>query len=191
VSLTEILSSVSRLPPEVTCHRANMFLTNVIALSFQSISNIMTCIILIATDGSKYSEMAIDYGVNLAKKMGARVHGLYVVNLKLLEIYSLGHHDDIRGYELANFRIADEGSNALKYIESACAREAVEVETEVKRGYPAAEIMALADRINAEMIVVGNLGRTGIDHLLMGSVSGEIVKKSCCPVLVVRYGPKT
>jgi nucleotide-binding universal stress UspA family protein len=142
--------------------------------------------ILIATDGSKYSNKAIDYGIGLAARTGAEVAGLYVINMKTLEFFALGHHDNISGYEKENTRLLREGEEALAYLKEQCTKAGVKVSTAVVRGYPAEEIMKTAETEKVAMIVVGNVGRTGLDHMLMGSVSETVVRKAPCPVLVVR-----
>ncbi len=65
----------------------------------------MTFKILLATDGSKFSNAAADYGIGLAKKLNADVLAVFVINLKHFELYALEHHDDITGYEDENRRL--------------------------------------------------------------------------------------
>ncbi len=142
--------------------------------------------ILIATDGSKYSEKAADYGIDLAKRLGSEVIVLYVVNLKTLEKFALGHHDDIGGYERANDELKAEGALALDYVASKGNGKGVKVTKVLARGYPADEIVKMAESEMPEFVVVGSLGKTGLEHLFMGSVSEAVVKKASCPVLVVR-----
>lgn len=141
---------------------------------------------LIATDGSKYGSRAADYGVRLAAKIGADVIGVYVVNLKSLEIYALEHHDDISGYEAENARLGREGEEALAYITGRCAEAGVKASATVIRGYPAEDIVRFAEKEQIDMIVVGSLGKSSIEYMFIGSVSESIVRKAPCPVLVVR-----
>jgi nucleotide-binding universal stress UspA family protein len=142
--------------------------------------------ILIATDGSKVSNKAVDYGVKVAAGMGAEVLGLYVINLKSLEFFALEHHDNIAGYEDENAKLRKEGEEALEYLRAQCAKAGVKVSTVIVRGYPVGEIVKMAEKENVAMIVVGNIGRTGLEHILMGSVSESVVRKATRPVLVVR-----
>jgi nucleotide-binding universal stress UspA family protein len=142
--------------------------------------------ILVATDGSKYSEKAVDYGIDLAKKIGYDVLGLYVVNLKSLELFAIGHHDDIGGYENADRTLKDEGGVALNYVAAKGDELSVTVTKRIVRGHPAEEIVNVARQEGVEMIILGNLGKTGIEHMLIGSVSESVVRRSPCPVLVVR-----
>jgi nucleotide-binding universal stress UspA family protein len=145
--------------------------------------------ILIATDGSKYSQQAVDYGVGLAKRMGSGVVALYVINLRSLEMFALGHHDDIGGYDRVNSELKREGEHALDYVASKGEEAGVPVEKLLLRGYPVDVILKMAVDRGVEMIVLGNLGRSGLDHLLMGSVSADVVRRAHCPVLVVRGKP--
>lgn len=142
--------------------------------------------ILIATDGSRYSNMAVDYGVTMAKKLGYDIIGLYVINMKSLEIYALEHHDNISGYEAENERLKKEGETALGHMSSRCAEQGVKVSTSIARGYPAEDILKLAESEKVDMIIVGNLGKTNLEYMFMGSVSETVVKRAPCPVLVVR-----
>jgi nucleotide-binding universal stress UspA family protein len=141
---------------------------------------------LIATDGSKSSNKAIDYGVNIAAKMGAEVLGLYVINLKSLEFFALEHHDNIASYEDENSKLRREGEEALAYLKEQGVKAGVKVSAIIVRGYPVEEILKAAEKEKVAMIVVGNIGRTGLEHMLIGSVSESIVRKATRPVLVVR-----
>lgn len=142
--------------------------------------------ILIATDGSKYSEKAVDYGVDLAKKLGYEVIALYVVSMKTMERFAIGHHDDIGGYEQANDELKAEGERALGYVAIKCDESGVKVSKIMARGYPADEIIKTASIERPEFIVVGSLGKTGLEHLFIGSVSEAVIKKAPCPVMVVK-----
>lgn len=146
----------------------------------------MTQKMIIATDGSKFSMKAADYGVSLAKRTDFEVIALYVVNMKALEMHALTHHDDIYGYESLNAALTREGDEALAYVAGKCKDSGVNVTTLTMRGYPADSIIKAAQESGAGLIVVGNLGKTGLEHLLMGSVSDTVVRKAHCPVLVVR-----
>jgi nucleotide-binding universal stress UspA family protein len=56
-------------------------------------------------------------------------------------------------------------------------------------GSPAAEILALAEEVGADLIFIGSHGKTGVERLMLGSVSERVVREAKCPVLVAR--PKT
>ena len=60
------------------------------------------------------------------------------------------------------------------------------VEGLVRAGYPAEEILRLAEARHADMIVMGTHGRTGFDRMLFGSVAEKVVMAAACPVLTVK-----
>jgi nucleotide-binding universal stress UspA family protein len=142
--------------------------------------------ILLATDGSQFSNKAADYGIGLAKKLDAEVLAVYVLNLKHFELYALEHHDDITGYEDENLKLGKESKDALEYVAAKARELGVNLSIRTVRGYPADDIMKIAKDEGFDMIIVGNLGKTGIERMLMGSVSENIVRHAPCPVLVVR-----
>jgi nucleotide-binding universal stress UspA family protein len=65
-----------------------------------------------------------------------------------------------------------------------------DVEKMVVRGVPFVEIIRTAKEKNADLIVIGTHGRTGIDHMLFGSTAEKVVRKASCPVLTVRIAGK-
>jgi nucleotide-binding universal stress UspA family protein len=62
-----------------------------------------------------------------------------------------------------------------------------QVQIVVRFGDPGHEITAFADEIDAGLIVVSSHGRTGLKHLLLGSVADRVVRLSHCPVLVLKH----
>jgi nucleotide-binding universal stress UspA family protein len=61
----------------------------------------------------------------------------------------------------------------------------VQVDHRLAEGYPVAEILAVAKEVQADVILMGTHGRTGLGRLLMGSVAEEVVRKAPCPVVTV------
>ena len=146
----------------------------------------MTRKILVATDGSKYSDKAIDYAIGLAKDLQGEVTAIYVMSLKHFEIYALEHHDDIKGYVDEDARVKKEGEDALASARSKGEKAGIVIVTQLLRGYPSEEIMKFARNQGMDLIVLGNLGKSGVERLLLGSVSEAVVRNAPCPVLVVR-----
>ncbi len=62
----------------------------------------------------------------------------------------------------------------------------VEVRSEIVVGYAAEEVVNLAKKENADLIIMGTHGRQGIDRMLFGSVAEKIIKSSPVPVLTIR-----
>jgi nucleotide-binding universal stress UspA family protein len=66
---------------------------------------------------------------------------------------------------------------------------AIEIVVHVRIGEPSAEILALAEDVAADLVVIGSHGRTGAARAILGSISERVVREAKCPVIVVR--PKT
>ncbi len=62
----------------------------------------------------------------------------------------------------------------------------VSIEHRLEEGIPAAEILRVAQETKCDLIVMGTHGRTGMAHLLMGSVAEQVVRKALCPVMIVK-----
>jgi universal stress protein A len=62
----------------------------------------------------------------------------------------------------------------------------IEHEMLLRFGHPAKEIIAAEADTNAELVVMATHGRTGVSHLILGSVAERVVRESSCPVLTVR-----
>lgn len=136
--------------------------------------------IMIATDGSEPARKAIEKGVNLAKITGAKLYAVYV-------IIPTAHSARDFGWEkVAMEHFSSEGQGATRFVEDAAKAADVEVESVLLEGHPADEIIKFAEQNGIEMIVMGTLGKTGLDRFLLGSVAENVVRNSKVPVLVVR-----
>ncbi|HII80606.1 MAG TPA: universal stress protein [Methanosarcina sp.] len=137
--------------------------------------------IVIATDGSENTRRAISYGIEIAKLSGAAVHALYVVNSSpiISENWTIGREN------IYNI-IRSEGEKAVSEIKKIGEASGVEVREVILDGYPSNEIMDFAENNNIDLIVMGTLGKTGLDRLLIGSVAEKVVRASKVPVMVVR-----
>ena len=62
---------------------------------------------------------------------------------------------------------------------------------QVVTGDPADAIVHVAQEISADLIIMGTHGRTGLSHILLGSVAEKVVRHASCPVLTVRYNKQT
>jgi nucleotide-binding universal stress UspA family protein len=137
--------------------------------------------IVIATDGSENSQRAISYGIEIAKLSGATVHALYV-----LDISSFSSIPMDAGWEAMYEILKTEGGKAVSEVKERGEASAVEVREVILEGHPSSKIIEFAENNNADLIVMGTLGKTGLDRFLMGSVAEKVVRGSKVPVLVVR-----
>jgi nucleotide-binding universal stress UspA family protein len=139
--------------------------------------------ILVATDGSAKSQVAVKHGVELAKAVGATVLGVYVVNEVVVAsaVRQLGA--DKKEIEA---KLQAGGEKAVAEIKKMADDAGVPVETMVRFGAPANMIVDLARTEGADLVVMGSHGESGVTKLLIGSVVQKVLYWATCPVLVVR-----
>ena len=138
--------------------------------------------ILIATDGSAGAKKAADAGIEIARMSGAKVHTAYVIDTSS---YSSVPKDP-RWEEAMYAQFRELGKEATSYVEEKAKAAGVEVEALLLEGHPAEEIVNFAERNEVDLVVMGSLGKSGIERFLIGSVSEKVVRTSKVPVLVVR-----
>ncbi len=137
--------------------------------------------ILIATDGSEYTKNAVDHGIDLAKSTEAKLYAIYVVDTAAFASIPMDAAWESM-YEL----LKQEGDEATKYVADKAKAEGLEVERLTIEGHPAEQIAKYAEKNSVDLIVMGTLGKTGLDRFLLGSVAEKVVRTSKIPVLVVR-----
>ncbi|MFY1113374.1 MAG: universal stress protein [Methanosarcinaceae archaeon] len=139
--------------------------------------------ILIATDGSDNTLKAISCGIELAKLSGATVYALYVVDTPstISETWTLGK-------EMIYEVMRKDGEKAVSKIKKLGEASRVEVKEVILDGYPSSEIIDFAENNNIDLIVMGTLGKTGLEKFLIGSVAEKVLRGSKVPVMVVRGG---
>jgi nucleotide-binding universal stress UspA family protein len=141
--------------------------------------------ILIATDGSDSAHEAVEFGLELADEQGAWAHVVHVAPLVDVMPYSnfgfvapsLPHEFDERDYE------------PLQKAVELAEEKGIRIETTLLKGKPADEIVAYADSIDADLIVVGSRGHSAFTSALIGGVSRGVLRESRRPVLIVRGAP--
>lgn len=136
--------------------------------------------IVIATDGSPAAHEAVDFGLDLAKEHGATVDFVHVLQLALVPRNGFGAVHEERHEEAPEDRRVLEEAEALADLRS------VRSTTELLRGDVVDEIVAYADNVDADLIVLGARGRGALPGALLGSVSRGVLAESKRPVAIVR-----
>lgn len=137
--------------------------------------------VLVATDFSEFSERAGELALELAGVAGARVHWIHAVEISL-ESDPLFRGTQTQSPVDQATRLADIklGAWQLRATE-----QGLQSDAQCVRGGPA-EVVAQAAELEADLIVVGTHGHTGVKHALLGSVAERIVRDAGCSVLVAR-----
>lgn len=134
--------------------------------------------ILLATDGSKHSVFATEKAIDFAKSYGGRLTAVSVVDVP----------DEL--FAEAPTLVDELVSKAKGYVDivkKKAESSGISTRTFVQEGESYRAIIKLATEGNADMIVMGSHGRTGLKRLLMGSVTEKVIGHAPCPVLVVKF----
>ena len=146
--------------------------------------------ILIATDGSKNSEKAAKVGIEIAKLSGGKVIIVYVADTgKYMSSAGLispfgGVSPDAIDNIVASIR--ETGEKATLQVTELARASGVISERLIVEGNPPSEILRIAEDNKIDVIVMGSIGKTGLEKFLMGSVAEKVVHTSKLPVLIVR-----
>jgi nucleotide-binding universal stress UspA family protein len=136
--------------------------------------------IVVGVDGSAQSAAALKWAVRIAKGMGSQITAVYAIHLPLYLAPEYG----------VPFQFDEEWRDQMRteFEDKWCKRlraSGIRYRTVMEDGRPAPVIAAVADRENADIVVVGRRGRGGVAELVLGSVSHELVLSSKRPVLLI------
>jgi len=137
--------------------------------------------VLVPIDFSDCSRKALRYAIPFAREHGAAITLLYVVPAGS----SLGEYGGLE-YAAVQDDLRDSGGKQLVELATTEVGKTVPVDTQVRTGSPTREILQAARELPADLIVVSTHGRTGLQHVFLGSVAEHVVRRAPCPVLVVR-----
>ena len=140
--------------------------------------------ILVPIDGSETSHAAISKAIDFAKAFGSKIT---VVQVLTLDPYIAAEYITA---SQTNELIERAKGFILESLENAKAKFAengVNVETRLLEGQMIhREITRTADEINADLIIIGSHGRTGLQKLFLGSVAQSVLTEGTTPVLIIR-----
>ena len=136
--------------------------------------------ILAPTDGSDPSTRGVDRAIELADRFGATVHALYVVD----------QSNRAGDWDVVVERQETAGEAALDDAAERGEAGGVEIERHLRRGVPAAEILAFVEGVDVDLIVMGTHGRSGIDRIRhAGSTTERVIRGASVPVFAVPPDP--
>ena len=142
--------------------------------------------ILVPVDFSEHSEHALEEAIELAKRFGAELHLLHCCEIFPDRAGNLLYNSATalpENYESEIRRAAT--ANLTRWREKATA-QGVRAEQHLVADRPSHGIVAMAERLAADLIVIGTYGLTGLKHVLLGSVAERTVRHAPCPVLTVK-----
>jgi len=142
--------------------------------------------ILVPTDFSEHADKAIETAEALAKPLAAEIHLLHVLHLPVqavtpeMAVVPVGFWQDLRAF----------AQRKLDASRAAIEKQGVRCSAEIVEDIPGFAVAAAAKRTNADLIVMGSRGLTGLKHALLGSVAERTVRTAPCPVLTVKHEDK-
>ena len=139
--------------------------------------------ILAPTDFSEYSEHALRYACEFADRFGAELQLLSVVH----DTKAVFDELDMTTFEAYFSQQEEANRRRLEQLPASPWNERLRVIRKVGVGNPFLEIIRYAKLQNIDLIVMGTHGRTGLQHVLLGSVAEKVVRKAPCPVLTIRH----
>lgn len=137
--------------------------------------------ILVPTDFSENASSAYDHAKLLAKKLSASILLCYVQEPFYYPV-SPFNWDEVE-LEINNQAAAQLAAARQEF-------EGFDVEVVERKGSAFAELIAVAEERAVNLIVMSTQGRSGLEHLLIGSTAEKVLRKAPCPVLTVRPGTR-
>jgi nucleotide-binding universal stress UspA family protein len=140
--------------------------------------------ILAPTDFSPHSELAVRYASEFAERLDAELHLLHVLS----EILPAGPDPLLMPVMPAEYykENEDRARQKLDIVPDSSWGRPTAVVRAVRWGSPVDCIVSYALDHRIDMIVIATHGRTGLSHVLLGSVAERIVREAPCPVLTIR-----
>lgn len=140
--------------------------------------------IIIATDGSDPSYQAANQGVEIARLSGGKVVAVYVVDVHRLA--QLPGYTAVGGIK---DRLLEEmlrhGQEATEMVEHIAGNAGVPCSKVILKGHPSDELLRYSEQSRANLLVMGSIGKSGLNRFLLGSVAEKVVQHTKVPVLIV------
>ncbi len=177
----------TRFPIGSAAQKVMKYSYNSVLIARESIPTIRR--VLLAIDGSKYSDAAVRFLLDLPLPTQSHIFLVTAVEsymASMLRTPTLDLDTNRHILEELQANEEDKARSLLNAAEKQFRQKGYKVSTLVQRGEPADEILKVAETLNPELIVVGAKGLTGIENFLLGSVSQRIARFSRYSVLIVR-----
>lgn len=137
--------------------------------------------IVVGTDGSQQAERALEEAIAIAARDGAQLH-----IVTAFPDPALIRERITSGATAAPVNLSQVADSVLNRASAHAKEKGVNAETHASEADPAEAILQLASDVNADLIVVGSRGLSGIKRFLMGSVSSKVSEHASCSVMIVR-----
>ena len=142
----------------------------------------MITTILVPIDFSEHSRKAEDTAIGLAKTLGARIHLTHVLHYPV----QFTAPSDLSIPQSLWTQVREGAERELREAAARVTAAGLSVGTHIVEGPNAQAIVELADKLAADLIVMGTRGLSGLKHVMLGSVAERTVRLANCPVMTVK-----
>jgi nucleotide-binding universal stress UspA family protein len=137
--------------------------------------------VMVPVDFSKESILAAKFGASLAEEYKTKLYVLHVMEPV---------HPSLRGYivdfEQFQQRMIAQAKEDLENVIPKAVKDRIPVEFILEIGHPSYVIVEKAKELGVDVLVIATHGRTGLSHVLLGSVAEKVIRHAPCPVFVIR-----
>ena len=146
--------------------------------------------VLVPTDFSGYSNIALKQAADIAEEYKAELHILHVVEMRIHTMYEYefagkeASPEGIKDLEGKRVRIAE--GKMIEFTGQIGTGKQLKVFPRVMKGEPVTEILRYQKERGIDLIVIASLGKTGLAKYFIGSVARNVLKRARCPVLLTR-----
>jgi universal stress protein A len=148
-------------------------------------TNVKVDTILVPTDFSSDAEKALETATDLAKQFGAKLVLLHAYHIEVPLAYA-GFEGGVVLPPTFQQEVSDAASKRVQELAKTAAASGVEARGIAVSEPPSIAIVAEAEELPADLIVIGTRGLTGLKHVVLGSVAERVVRHAPCPVLTVK-----
>jgi nucleotide-binding universal stress UspA family protein len=143
--------------------------------------------IVVGTDGSDTASQAVEHAVELARSTCATLHIVNAHQTVSMGRAAMGAEMGAPTFDVVevNKSIAHESESVCKHASHAAERAGVTTELHVVPGDAADAIIAVAQEVDADLIVIGNRGMSGLRRYVLGSVPNKVSHHAPCSLLIV------
>lgn len=144
--------------------------------------------ILVAIDGSAVSENVLHVAVDEARMRDADLHVVYAIQHIFTHslVYDGGTPVPDGNPGIYNEIMENEAKKVLEHADEVAVEGGIDVSTHFLIGDPRDVIVDFSKEINADLIIIGSSGKSGLDRLFLGSVSSAVVENSGITTIIVR-----
>jgi nucleotide-binding universal stress UspA family protein len=141
--------------------------------------------IMIATDGSDTSKKAAMIGIDIARRANGSVTAVYV--METMRLSHLPGFATLPGLKEKILQLMkEEGQQATQFVEDQASIMKVPYQKILAQGRPSEELLKISHEQGIDLLIMGSMGRTGMEKILLGSVAEKVVLQSSIPVLLVK-----